>query len=162
MSVEVPAPAVHAPSPTEVAAIFDAAAVRRIEFDLSYAGALTPPEAWKLFSSGAARLVDVRTSAEVHYVGRVPRALHVEWRGTDAEPLARFVATLHTLLRPDEQVLLLCRSGVRSHHAASAAQAAGFAHVYNVLEGFEGQRNHVMQRGLIDGWRKHGLPWEQD
>ena len=162
MSVEASAPARQAPSPTEVAGIFDAAAVRRIEFDLAYAGAVTPPEAWKLFSSGAARLVDVRTAAEVHYVGRVPRALHLEWRGADAEPLARFVATLHTLLRTEEQVLLLCRSGVRSHHAAAAAHAAGFAHVYNVLEGFEGQRNHVMQRGLIDGWRRHGLPWEQD
>jgi hypothetical protein len=31
-----------------------------------------------------------------------------------------------------------------------------------VLEGFEGQRNHAQQRGAVDGWRKHGLPWIQD
>ena len=142
--------------------ILDAAAVRRIELDLPYAGAVTPPEAWHLFTRRDARLVDVRSAAEVHYVGRVPRALHVEWRGADAEPVARFLATLHTLVGADERVLFLCRSGVRSHHAALAAQAAGFGPAYNVLEGFEGQRNHAMQRGLIDGWRRHGLPWEQD
>ena len=143
-------------------AILDAAAVRRIELELPYAGAVTPPEAWQLFTRQEARLVDVRSAAEVHYVGRVPRALHVEWRGADAEPLARFLATLRTLVGADEAILFLCRSGVRSHHAALAAQSAGFAQAYNVLEGFEGQRNHVMQRGLIDGWRRHGLPWEQD
>ena len=74
----------------------------------------------------------------------------------------RGVATLQALVRPDERVLFLCRSGVRSHHAALAVTGIGFAHAYNILEGFEGQRNHAMQRGFIDGWRKHGLPWEQD
>jgi rhodanese-related sulfurtransferase len=142
--------------------ILDAAAVRRIELELPYAGAVTPPEAWQLFTRRDARLVDVRSAAEVHYVGRVPRALHVEWRGADAEPVARFLATLRTLVGADERVLFLCRSGVRSHHAALAAQTAGLGQAYNVLEGFEGQRNHAMQRGLIDGWRRHGLPWEQD
>ncbi|MDH5208543.1 MAG: rhodanese-like domain-containing protein, partial [Burkholderiaceae bacterium] len=39
---------------------------------------------------------------------------------------------------------------------------AGYARVYNVLEGFEGQRNHSRRRGEIDGWRHRGLPWVQD
>ena len=154
-------PATGAAGPA-TGAILDAAAIRRIELDLPYAGAVTPPEAWQLFARREARIVDVRSAAEVHYVGRVPRALHAEWRGTDAEPLARFLATLGTLVGADEPVLFLCRSGVRSHHAAAAAAAAGFGRAFNVLEGFEGQRNHVMQRGFIDGWRRHGLPWEQD
>jgi rhodanese-related sulfurtransferase len=33
-------------------------------------------------------------------------------------------------------VLLLCRSGKRSAAAAEAATVAGFANVFNVLEGF--------------------------
>jgi rhodanese-related sulfurtransferase len=58
-------------------------------------------------------------------------------------------------------VLLLCRSGVRSHHAALILAERGYA-AYNILEGFEGQRDAAQQRGFIDGWRRHKLPWIQD
>ncbi len=127
-----------------------------------YAGAVTPREAWQLFRAGAARLVDVRTAAELRYVGRVPGAVHVEWRGNDPAEVERFLADLRARVRPDEVVLFLCRSAVRSHHAASAADAGGFDRAFNVLEGFEGQRDHAQQRGRIDGWRHGGLPWIQD
>jgi rhodanese-related sulfurtransferase len=127
-----------------------------------YAGAVTPPEAWLLQTAGAARIVDVRTAAELRYVGRVPGTPHVEWQGKDHDQVATFLASLRTAVDPTQPVLLLCRSAVRSHHAATAAAAAGFSLAFNILEGFEGQRNHARQRGLIDGWRRHGLPWEQE
>ena len=94
-------------------------------------------------------------------MGCVPGALHVEWHGTDAALVERFVRDLKAVVQPDETVLLLCRSGVRSHHAARVAHDAGFDNV-SCLEGFEGQRNHAHQRGFVDGWRSHGLPWIQD
>jgi rhodanese-related sulfurtransferase len=115
-----------------------------------------------LFKAGRAKLIDVRATAELRYVGQVPEALHVEWRGKDAPQAEAFVAALGALAAPEDTLLFLCRSAVRSHHAAAAATRAGFAHSYNVLEGFEGQRNHAQQRGLVDGWRKQGLPWIQD
>ena len=145
-----------------VDAIYDLAETRRIELELQYAGAVTPLEAWRLASAKNAKLVDVRTPAEYKFVGSVPGSVNVEWRGADILPSAMFVSTLKDVARPNEPVLLLCRSGVRSHSAARAAAAAGFTRVYNVLEGFEGQRNHEGRRGAIDGWRKHGLPWSQD
>lgn len=151
-----------ATAPVAADAVLDLARTRLEATDGAYAGAVTPPEAWQLVSSGAARLVDVRTSAEVRYVGRVPEALHVEWHGKDPHDVQRFLATLAQDVRPDEVVLFLCRSGVRSHHAATVARDAGYAQAFNVLEGFEGQRNHGQQRGYIDGWRRHGLPWIQD
>jgi len=61
----------------------------------------------------------------------------------------------------DETVLFLCRSGVRSHHAAEAAARAGFKRAYNVLEGFEGDLDCTRRRGTLGGWRAAGLPWEQ-
>lgn len=149
-------------TPVAADAVLDLARTRLEATDGAYAGAVTPPEAWQLASSGAARLVDVRTSAEVRYVGRVPEALHVEWHGKDPHDVQRFLAALARDVRPDEVVLFLCRSGVRSHHAATVARDAGYAQAFNVLEGFEGQRNHAQQRGFIDGWRRHGLPWIQD
>ena len=58
-------------------------------------------------------------------------------------------------------MLFLCRSGVRSHHAAEAAARAGFKRAYNVLEGFEGDLDCTRRRGTLGGWRAAGLPWEQ-
>jgi len=127
-----------------------------------YAGAVSPPQAWQLHAAGAAQIVDVRTAAELRYVGCVPGTQHVEWHGKDPDQVATFLATLRAAVDPTQPILLLCRSAVRSHHAATAAAAAGLTQVFNILEGFEGQRNHARQRGLIDGWRKHGLPWEQE
>ena len=142
--------------------VLDLARTRFEATEGAYAGAVTPTEAWRLFSSGAAKLIDVRTLAEVRYVGRVPGAAHVEWRGKDAEQVERFLGALRAQATPGEAVLFLCRSAVRSHHAAAAARSAGYGHAFNVLEGFEGQRNHAQQRGLVDGWRRRGLPWIQD
>lgn len=142
--------------------IIDLANARRIEHELPYAGAVTPVEAWKLLSQRQARLVDVRTAPEVKFVGSIPEATHIEWRGADILPSAMFVNALRAVAKPSETVLLICRSGVRSHQAARAAALAGFGKVYNVLEGFEGQRSHAGRRGEIDGWRKSGLPWVQD
>ena len=147
------------PSPEQV---LDVARTRLESTHGAYAGAVTPREAWRLFRTGVARLVDVRTTPELRYVGRVPGALHVEWHGRDPGQVERFLSSLRTEVEPDEVVLFLCRSAVRSHHAAGVADEAGFDHAFNVLEGFEGQRNHAQQRGLIDGWRHHGLPWLQD
>jgi rhodanese-related sulfurtransferase len=142
--------------------IFDLADARRIEQDLPYAGAVTPLEAWDLLTQRKAKLVDVRTAPEVKFVGSIPESIHIEWRGADYLPSAMFVNALRGTALPTETVLLICRSGVRSHPAARAASIAGFKKVYNVLEGFEGQRSHAGRRGEIDGWRRHGLPWIQD
>lgn len=128
----------------------------------AYAGAVTPPEAWALAGAGVARIVDVRTAAEYRYVGHVPESTHLEWHGAEPTHVERFLADLRKVAAPDEVLLLLCRSGVRSHHAGNAAARAGYDRVFNVLEGFEGQRNHAQQRGFVDGWRRHGLPWVQD
>lgn len=142
--------------------LFARATVRRAQLDLRYAGAVTPPEAWQLVQQGAAQLVDVRTAAEFKFVGHVPGTINVEWHGRDDSPREAFLRALHDAAPLDAAVLLICRSGVRSHAAANVAFDAGYARVYNVLEGFEGQINHERQRGRINGWRLHGLPWEQD
>jgi rhodanese-related sulfurtransferase len=55
----------------------------------------------------------------------------------------------------------MCRSGARSHQAAIAAHAAGYAHSYNILQGFEGDKDASGHRNGIGGWRFAGLPWIQ-
>lgn len=142
--------------------IFARAAERAQGMGLAYAGALTPGEAWQLQAAGAATLVDVRTFAEWEFVGRVPDSMLVEWRRLgEQKPNAAFLQQLHGNVHPDEVVLFLCRSGVRSHHAAETAARAGFGRAYNVLEGFEGDLDGERHRGTAGGWRFHGLPWIQ-
>jgi rhodanese-related sulfurtransferase len=145
----------------ESALLFERAAERAARDNLPYAGALTPPEAWQLLQQHAAQLVDVRTVPEYKFVGHVPGTANVEWRGS-GEPLPGFLAQLRAVAAVDKPLLLICRSGGRSHTAAAAATAAGFQRVYNVLEGFEGKLDAERRRGRVDGWRWHGLPWEQD
>ncbi len=129
----------------------------------AYNGELTPQEAFDLLRlAPGARLVDVRTRAELDWVGRVPGAVEIEWNqypGGVRNP--NFLAELKRQVDPEAAVLFLCRSGVRSIAAATAATEAGYANSYNVLEGFEGDKDANGQRNNIGGWRRAGLPWYQ-
>jgi rhodanese-related sulfurtransferase len=157
----------EAPSIDDLPAELRAAHARAAAEGLGHAGGVAPPVAWKLFSEGRALLVDVRSGEERKFVGHVPGSLHVAWAtGTALTRNPRFLRELEALVAreaaPGAPVLLLCRSGKRSALAAEAAAKAGMAHVFNVLEGFEGEIDARQQRGHADGWRVHGLPWVQD
>ena len=133
------------------------------ELGLPYAGRVSPTEAWQLFTSGVAQIVDVRTLEERKYVGHVANTLHVAWQtGTSLNKNPRFVREVEAKVGKDAVVLLLCRSGKRSHDAAIALAAAGFTDVYNIAEGFEGDLNDRQQRGDLGGWRHWSLPWIQE
>ena len=134
-----------------------------IEENLPYAGKVAPDDAWKLFVNGQAHLVDVRAAEERKFVGHVPNTLHVAWQiGPALVKNPRFLRELESKLSKDAVILLLCRSGKRSAAAAEAATKAGFKHVFNVREGFEGDLDENQQRGSSGGWRQRGLPWIQD
>ena len=142
--------------------IFERAGERARELELPYAGAVTPLEAHRLQSTGAAQIVDVRTREEWVHVGRVPDSILIEWRRAgETRPDPEFLARLGERFARDAPILFLCRSAVRSHHAAQAARAAGFARTYNILEGFEGPHDREGRHGPPAGWRAAGLPWEQ-
>jgi rhodanese-related sulfurtransferase len=106
----------------------------------------------------AARLCDVRTAQEWDCVG-VPDlpggqpVQFVSWKfAPDMRRNPNFVDDLRSAgLAPDHHIYFICRSGARSREAAQAAQAAGYSHVYNVAEGFEGRPGSL-------GWRDQGLP----
>ena len=138
-----------------------AAAMRGKAKGLTYAGEVTPVEAHALMKTGA-KLVDVRTKPELQYVGKVPGSLAVEWQTwPGGKPNPEFLGELAASVSKDAPVMFLCRSGVRSHAAAEAASREGWREVYNVLEGFEGDKDAEGHRGTVGGWRKAGLPWTQ-
>ncbi|MGV0746167.1 rhodanese-like domain-containing protein [Mycolicibacterium sp. XJ870] len=136
---------------------------------MSYAGDITPEEAWKLLSEDpAAVLVDCRTDAEWRFVGVPDLAsiqrdvVYVEWNRTDGSHNDAFVDDLQAsgVTPGDRPVVFLCRSGNRSIGAAEAATAVGIGPSYNVLDGFEGNLDENRHRGST-GWKAVGLPWRQ-
>lgn len=138
---------------------------RAVTEGLQYAGAVTPTQAWQLLCENpAAVLVDVRTNAERDWVGKVavsaPQHHAVEWSrypGGVANP--RFVLELEAVADKSAVLLFLCRSGIRSRHAALLATQSGYASCFDILEGFEGDRDTAGHRKTIGGWCYAGLPW---
>ena len=130
---------------------------------MSYAGDLTPQEAWAKLEQGAI-LVDVRTEAEWAHIG-IPDTkatendpLFIQWSFAGGIPNPAFVDELKQQAPEDTAVELvfLCRSGQRSIGAAIAATQAGYT-AYNVLEGFEGEPDRYGER-TVNGWKNRGLP----
>ncbi len=136
----------------------------------SYAGDVLPQEAWDILQrDGAAQLIDVRTEPEWAFVGLPDltslqkEVLCLSWQvypmmqinETFAQDLARCE------FRQEQTLLFICRSGVRSRHAAIALTDLGYQRCYNVAEGFEGDRGNDFHRAGIGGWKHAGLPWTQ-
>jgi rhodanese-related sulfurtransferase len=136
---------------------------RAQQLGLPYSGALTPDEAHELLGAlPEAKLVDVRTSAEWQFVGTAPESVKVEWKSWPGMGLnPHFLEQLRHQVDSEAVLLFMCRTGGRSHEAAALAAENGFAECYNVLEGFEGDRDGAGQRGRANGWKGRGLPWSQ-
>ncbi|WDD94603.1 rhodanese-like domain-containing protein [Burkholderia sp. FERM BP-3421] len=138
---------------------------RRTANQLNYAGALSPAEAFELLQlEPGARLVDVRTRAELDWVGRPligdGQYVHLEWtRYPGGVPNPEFLAQLQAAVTPETPVLFLCRSAARSKLAAVAAAQAGFVKAFDLLEGFEGAKDGQGHRKTVEGWCYHKLPW---
>ena len=147
----------------KITEILNTAQQRAKEMNLPYEGALLPGEAYEIMQSApGARMVDVRTRAELDWVGSIPDAVEVEWAtypGMKTNP--NFIAQLEQQIDKEALVMFICRSGVRSHSAAILATQAGYSDSYNVLEGFEGDKNADGHRNVLNGWRACELPWEQ-
>ena len=143
--------------------ILNAAQQRAKEMNLPYEGALLPDEAYQIMQSApGARLVDVRTRAELDWVGRIPGAVEIEWMGYPGmQRNPNFMAQLEQQVSKESVTMFICRSGARSHAAAALATEAGYSDSYNVLEGFEGEKNPDNHRNTLGGWRIAELPWEQ-
>lgn len=133
---------------------------------------LNPKQAYQMLEDDPrAILVDIRSSMEFLFVGHAKGAVHVPWIDEpDWTVNPHFVTDIRKLVlggavcTEDDgcsPVILICRSGKRSHEAGKALVKAKFSRVFHVDEGFEGELNDHHQRSSINGWRFQGLPWEQ-
>ncbi|MFZ6693766.1 rhodanese-like domain-containing protein [Undibacterium sp. SXout20W] len=139
---------------------------RGLEQTLPYAGAFTPNEAYELLQMiPSALLIDVRTNAERDWIGKVSinndQHFAVQWSlYPGGIPNANFLSELQAIVSDKDTVILfLCRSGVRSRHAAKLATDNGFTNCYDILQGFEGDKDEQGHRKTVGGWCQQGLPW---
>jgi rhodanese-related sulfurtransferase len=131
-------------------------------------------EKWKA-EPDKVKIIDVRTPEEYLFVGhptmawKIPLAAQTyEW---DAEkkqfpmkPLPDFVSRVSEVAKPDETLLVMCRSGGRSAIAVNFLAKAGFKHVYNIVDGMEGDAvtdldSVFLGQRLKNGWKNSGCPW---
>ena len=139
-------------------------------------GIVDPTSAWEALSDGAsAMLIDVRTRAEWAFVGLPDletlgkQTVLVEWQSFPTMAVnEKFAAEALSAAEESgsDAIYFLCRSGVRSMHAAMATKAAADSvgkdlACFNVSEGFEGDPDAMAQRGKVNGWKVRGLPWRQ-
>ena len=145
--------------------LYTQATHRADQNQLPYAGAILPAEAFELLQlDPSVRLVDVRTRAELDWVGRpaidTAQYAHIEWiHYPGSVPNTAFIQQLREVAAPDTPVLFLCRSAARSKLAAVLAQKEGFTMAFDLLEGFEGDKDGQGHRKTISGWCFRGLPW---
>ncbi len=132
---------------------------------------LTPEKAYELQQAPGSLLIDVRSHMEFLFIGHPVGALHIPWIDEpDWDINPHFVRDIRQLIlggvstiedNNDVPIILICRSGKRSHEAGTLLINEGLKQVYNVADGFEGELDDHHHRSSHAGWRFDGLPWEQ-
>lgn len=144
---------------------------------------LSSQEAAKFMNQNASKalFLDVRTPAEVTFLGmpvqadaNVPYMKDPDfpaWDGAKGtfklELNPDFLPEVRRRLaskglKPEDPIVLICRSGDRSAAAANLLAQAGFKSVYSVVDGYEGdlaKDGPKAGQRVVNGWKNAGLPW---
>jgi rhodanese-related sulfurtransferase len=131
-------------------------------------------EKWKADPEGV-KIVDVRTPEELLFVGHPPMAWKIpvavqsyEWDAAKGQfpmkPLPDFISRVKEVAKPDDTLLVTCRSGGRSAIAVNMLAQAGFKRVFQIIDGIEGDvikdPDSVFHgQRLKNGWKNSGCPW---
>lgn len=142
---------------------------------------LTATEAAEFVRDDKVLFVDVRTRAEVNFLGLPTQVdVHIPFMVMPAFPefdekkksyrlevnedfrddILQYVSS-HGYT-PDTPIVLMCRSGSRSAKAANILTEMGFSQVYSVIDGYEGDKakdGTVAGQRVVNGWRNSGLEW---
>ena len=121
------------------------------------------------------KILDVRTPEEFLFVGhpamawKIPVAQQAyEWDASKGQfpmkLIPDFVSRVQAVAKPDDTIMVMCRSGGRSAIAANLLAGAGFTHVHNVIDGMEGDAvddpaSVFLGQRLKNGWKNSGCPW---
>ena len=121
------------------------------------------------------KILDVRTPEEYIFVGHAEMAINIplafqsyRWNTNDKsfefKTNPDFLREVQAWAKPEDRVLVMCRSGGRSAIAVNKLAKAGYRYVYNIIDGMEGglvqdtsSPHHGKHR--LNGWKNAGNPW---
>ena len=121
------------------------------------------------------KILDVRTTGEYIFVGHAPMATNIPFKFLKADmdlkkmkPIMpvneNFVDEVRKKFNETDTIMVMCRSGVRSAMSVNKLVKAGFKNVYNIVDGFEGNKINIPEsynngKRLVNGWKNSGAPW---
>jgi len=124
------------------------------------------------------KILDCRTPEEYAFVGHAPMAVNIptqfmkyswdpEKKNYVMRDNAKFARQAKKILKRTDTILVMCRSGHRSAKTVEKLAKAGFKNVYNVTDGFEGDKVNDPQspnhgKRMKNGWKNSGVPWTYD
>jgi rhodanese-related sulfurtransferase len=138
---------------------------------------VTAKEAYERWRSAPDRvkILDVRTPEEYLFVGHPTMAWKIpvaaqsyQWDPVKGQYpmtlLADFVERVHRIAKPDDILMVMCRSGGRSAIAVNLLAQAGYRNVHNITDGMEGDvvkdpDSVFLGQHLVNGWKNSGCPW---
>lgn len=120
------------------------------------------------------KIIDVRTPEEYAFIGHpdqawnIPLAFVTYYRESGITKYGPkmntvFVAEMKKIAGDEDTLLLMCRSGGRSAMAINKLASAGFKNIYNIIDGFEGDKvddpgSVFHGKRMRNGW-KNSAPW---
>ncbi len=129
---------------------------------------------WKASPEKVA-IIDCRTPEEYTFIGHAPMAYNIPTKlvSLQFDPKKKtykmkdnpgFLADVKKRFKKDQTLLLMCRSGSRSAKGINMLAKAGFKNVYNIYDGFEGDKvkdgaSYFNGRRMVNGWKNSGNPW---
>ena len=119
------------------------------------------------------KILDVRTPEEFLFVGSPPMAWRIpvatqsyQWdpekKQYPMSPLLDFADRVKSVAKPDDTILVTCRSGGRSAIACNMLAKDGFTKVNNIIDGMEGDKNGDSDSTPQGGWKNSGCPWTKE
>jgi rhodanese-related sulfurtransferase len=145
---------------------------------------MSAAEAYEVAQQEKVLFIDVRTRAEVNFLGmptvadvNIPYMELDRMYGWDEkkgvfkmDPNSGFVSEIEGRLTAkgltrDSKIIVMCRSGDRSSGAANLLAKAGFKNVWSIVDGFEGdiaKDGPFKGQRAVNGWKNSKLPWSYD
>ena len=142
-----------------------------------YVTSLQAYELWKA-NPDKIKIVDYRTQEEYVFIGHSAMAYNIPsklWTGKwneekkdyDLQDNPDFEAYAKKKFALSDSIFVMCRSGHRSASSVNRLTKAGFTNVYNITDGFEGDKikdeeSYLNGKRMKNGWKNSGAPWTYD
>ena len=90
-----------------------------------------------------------------------------EKKDYDLQDNPDFEAQAKKKFAQSDTIMVMCRSGHRSAMSVNRLTKGGFTNVYNIIDGFEGDKikdeeSYLNGKRMKNGWKNSGAPWTYD